>query len=113
MVDGRAHSGGEVVLRLVGELAAGQADLLRCSIRAEIRPRARIIIDLSEVTALDGTALRVLLRAILEAREREASLRLAALSPALACLTRLAGLQELLPVYPTVEAALNRHPSGE
>jgi anti-anti-sigma factor len=98
--------GGALVLRLEGELDLAACDGLRARVDAAAgRP---LVFDMAEVTFVDSSALRELLRAQMECERRGDRLVVAALP---AAVTRLLGLTRtatLFEIAPTREAALAR-----
>ena len=73
-----------------------------------------LIVDLAQVTYLSSSGLRVLLVAAKRLRQSGGHLLLCCPQPAVARILRLTGFVEILPVYPTREAALKavEVPSG-
>lgn len=100
---------GVVVLSLDGEFDLAAAPALRKELVAAQSAGGRaVVLDMSEVTFLDSSALRELLRADVALRTHGASLVLAAVRPAVARLFELTRTTGLLTVAPTVEQALER-----
>lgn len=64
-----------------------------------------VVVDLSRVTLVDASGLGVLVEGLSRARAAGASLRLAG-PLRLARVLRIAGLEAMLPLHPSVEAAV-------
>ncbi len=96
-IDSR-REGAEHVVRLAGELdLAHGADLERELLRVEATDAKRIVVDLSSLTFIDSTGVRVMLQA--QARSRADSNRLSLIRPP-APVNRVfvvCGLERLLP----------------
>ena len=108
-IEERPAPSGVVVLALSGEFDLASIPSAREhfeQVRAR-RPRG-VVLDLSEVTFADSSALRELLRHDAGLREDGARLVLAAPSAAVERLLELTRARELLDVAPTVERALDR-----
>ena len=105
----RPAPAGAVVLALTGEIDVAAAAVVRERFAAALarRPLA-VVVDMAEVTFVDSSALRELLRA--DAAMRAAGTRFvpAALPPVVARLLDLTRARELLDVAPSVDAALRQ-----
>jgi anti-sigma B factor antagonist len=98
---------GYVVVALRGELdetnAAGAARILM----AAVAPQLRIIVDLAEVTFMDCRSVRELMSVRAQAHQAGGALLLAGLQPIVRRLFSLLDLIGLLPVFASVEEAVN------
>jgi anti-sigma B factor antagonist len=100
---------GVVVLGMDGEFDLAAAPAIREQLAAARAGGPRgVVLDMTEVTFLDSSALRELLRADVALRADGAPLVLAALRPSVARLLELTQTTGLLTVAPTVEEALQR-----
>jgi anti-anti-sigma factor len=70
------------------------------------RPGARVVVDLSDVTFLDSTRLGVLVTSLKRLREVDGSLDLVVASPRVLKVFTLTGLDVVIPIHETVDAAL-------
>jgi len=87
-------------------VAGGPAEAFEQQLQQLLRTgRANLIIDLSEVTAIDSAGIRALVRGHTTARRVGGTLRLAAQSPAVSQVLELAHLSEVFESYDSVEAA--------
>jgi anti-sigma B factor antagonist len=77
-----------------------------------LRPEAaqHLILDMSGVTFLDSAGVGALVSLFVNRRNHAKTFALAALSPQGTAVVTVAGLQNLLPIYRTVEEATNRKP---
>lgn len=93
------------VFKLMGEVDLARQDEL--AVIEEAAAEARFaIVDLSEVTFLDSTALNWLLRTKKTVEEKRGWLRVVAPTGMVTRLVSLAGLQDMIDVFPTqLEAA--------
>lgn len=96
------------VFAAAGEIDAsngpGFADLLAVELAS--KPDV-LIVDLSEVDFCSSSAASALLRASGDAHERRIGFAVASSQRAVRRLVDILGLRTLIPLYPTVEAALN------
>jgi anti-anti-sigma factor len=87
-------------------VAGGSAEAFEHQIQQLLRTgHANLVIDLSEVTAIDSAGIRALVRGHTTARRVGGTLRLAALSPAVSEVLKLAHLSGVFESYESVEAA--------
>jgi anti-sigma B factor antagonist len=108
-VEPREAPSGVVLLALEGEFDLAAAPVLRERLETAGTGGARaVVLDMSEVTFVDSSALRVLLRADAVLREHGVRLTLAALQPAVARLLELTRTTDALTLAPTVAQALER-----
>lgn len=100
---------GFTVLEFRGEIdIAAAMEILPWLDRLTGRPRARIVIDLSQVEFFDCSGLRLLYRARQRVLERDGRLHLVCTHPLTLRILRVTGLSRLLPPQPTLEAALGQ-----
>lgn len=98
-----------VVLTLEGEFDLAAAPAMRERLEEACAGSVRgVVLDMSEVTFVDSSALRELLRADTAVRERGASLVLAAVPAGVTRLLELTRTTGMLVAAPTLEAALER-----
>jgi anti-sigma B factor antagonist len=87
----------QAILALEGELdAASATDAMKRMPRLELRPGARLVLDLSGLAFMDSTGIRVILQAEQHARRCGASLVVASPSDAVMRVLELVGLDEQL-----------------
>jgi anti-anti-sigma factor len=100
---------GVVVLELEGEFDLAAAPAIRERLTAARAARARgVVLDMTEVTFVDSSVLRELLRAEATMRSEGVPLVIAALRPPVARLLELTCTTGLLTIAPTVAEALQR-----
>ena len=105
----RDAADGLVVLALEGEFDLAAAPDMREQLERAHADAARgVVLDLAEVTFLDSSALRELLRADAALRTRGAQLLLVAVPAPVARLLELTRTTGMLTVAPTLAAALER-----
>lgn len=78
------------------------------NMRAE--PASYIVMDLSGVTFLDSAGVGALVSLFVNRRNQKKALALAALPPQASAVVTVAGLQNLLPIYKTIDEALAKKP---
>jgi len=98
--------GDVVVISVGGEVDAHTAPAVREAVDDRIRPGARVVVDLSDVTFLDSTGLGVLVTSLKRLREVDGSLDLVVASPRVLKVFTLTGLDVVIPIHETVDAAL-------
>ena len=100
------RQGGDVIVRLAGELDLYNAPILREALGAAVeQPPRRLVVDLAEVSFVDSTALGVLLEARGLLRDREEFV-LAAPGAETRRTLQVSGLDRHIRVSDTVEGAL-------
>ena len=96
---------GVVVVRVEGEL-----DLATCAsfedAIAETDPDQRLVIDLTQCTFLDSSAVRVLVTTVRAAQEAKGSVSLVATDPGILRVLEIAGVDTMLTVHPSVDDAI-------
>jgi anti-anti-sigma factor len=87
-------------------VAGGAAEAFERQLQQLLRTgHANVVIDLSEVTEIDGAGVRALVRSHTSAQRMGGTLRLAAPSPAVSQMIELARLQDVFESYDSVETA--------
>lgn len=95
------------VVPLSGRIDAATAPSLRDRVREAVASGARhVVIDLSDVTFLSSSGLRILLLMARELRRQNADLRLCAARPQVAEVFRLTGFDQIFELFQTREAAV-------
>jgi anti-anti-sigma factor len=108
-IDARDPIDGIMVLALSGELDLAAAPAIRERLADARTTGARgVVLDMAEVTFLDSSALRELLRADAALRTDGVALVLATVRPPVERLLELTNTTGMLTVAPTLEAALQR-----
>ncbi|MEU0333887.1 STAS domain-containing protein [Streptomyces sp. NPDC006193] len=98
---------GAVVLSVTGELDHYTGPALRQAVEEVLRtPGTGLIADLSGVQYCDSTGMTVIITTYHRAEAAGSPLVVAGLSPGLAELFRVAGLDQIFPLYPTVRDAV-------
>lgn len=92
------HVGGELDLAMMPDLE---------NVISGLDPSDSLVFDLTGCTFLDSSALRAILSAARSAREAGGEVSLVAQAPGLLRILEIATIDTLVPVYPTVEAALD------
>jgi anti-anti-sigma factor len=108
-IETRTTPDGVVVLALEGEFDLAAAPAMRERLTAARAAGARgVVLDMTEVTFVDSSVLRELLRAEAQMQSEGVPLVIAALRPPVARLLELTHTAGLLKVAPTVAEALQR-----
>jgi anti-anti-sigma factor len=97
------------VLVIAGEYDAGDTDLREQILAAVAEGDGRVVVDMIDVTFADSSVVRALVAGCQAAEERGGWLRLAYTHHMLRRVIDICGLEELLPQYPSVQAAVNGH----
>ncbi len=93
------------VLAVTGEIDLATAPQFEREVSEYIREGCRLCLDLSGVSFMDSTGLRVLIGALKGVEENDGSLRVVAGDGPVAKLLTITGLDERLDLYPSVAAA--------
>ena len=99
------------VVDLRGELDIGRKEELHRALTIEVPTRA-VLLDLSDVTYADSTALTELLRFKLQADDRNVLVAIVVVAPQLERIIRYAGLHEVFNIFQERAAALEYLASG-
>jgi anti-sigma B factor antagonist len=107
-VEVRQLSAGSYVIALAGELdLAGVPDLTDAL--ARLPPDAdRTFVDLSQLSFIDSSGLRLLIEAAKSAQERGATMILVGPTPTVQRVFQIVGVADLVPVEATLEAAIEK-----
>ncbi len=96
-----------VVLDVSGELDLYTSPALQDALRGLLTEgRTRLIVNLSETTYLDSTALRILTAARQQSQEAGGNVGLVYTQPPIDRLMTITGLKDLFPVFPSEADAL-------
>lgn len=107
-------SGRTAVVAAAGEIDLTNAEYLRDALLSALDAGAAgLVADLTAATFLDSAGVTALVRASRRASANGAALRLAVAGPAVLRVIELVGLNQLVPVYPTVGEALASLPAQE
>jgi len=96
------------IYQLKGKLSLETVNEFIQTLRPE--PAHHLILDLSGVTFLDSSGVGALVSLFVNRRNHSKTFALAALAPQSAAVVTVAGLQNLLPIYKTVEEAMEKKP---
>jgi len=104
--------GQHTVIRMPAEIDAANADEVRQALLAAATPgTAILIIDMSGTTFCDSAGVHAIIAAYKQAAAVDTQLRLVA--PAVMRILTLVGVDQLVPLYPTLQAALAGAPSAQ
>lgn len=104
---------GATVLVLAGELDRGSAASVRAQLHAAASGEQHVIVDLGQLRFIDSSGIKELLdanRAVMQSRRKFA---LVVSSPALQKIFHIVGVDQVLPVLPTVDDAVKTVTAGE
>jgi anti-sigma B factor antagonist len=93
-----------LVIQLSGKLSLETVHSFVSEMRPE--PAPRLVLDMSQVTFLDSAGVGALVSIFVSRRNHGKTLALAALTPQGTAVMQVSGLIKLLPIFPTVEAAV-------
>lgn len=99
---------GVSVVRITGELRAGDASLIDVVQPHIDRPSARVVLDLSGVAYVSSAGLGELVRLAAQANSQRAGFTLAALSPFVAGVLETTQLNRFFDTAPDVESAIRK-----
>jgi anti-sigma B factor antagonist len=99
-----ATNGANLVTRLNGKLSLETVHNFIQAMRQE--PADHVVLDMSGVSFLDSAGVGALVSLFVNRRNNGKSLVLAGLTQQGSAVMQVAGLTKILPVFPTVEAAL-------
>ena len=94
------------VVAVGGEIDVHTAPQVDEALEAVAGPGAAIVADLSKVEFIDSTGLSVLVRALARSRDEDGTLAVVATSERVTKVLRLTGLDAVLAVYDSVDAAV-------
>ncbi len=97
---------GTRVLSPAGEIDHHSADTLHQALAASRTPAPRTVLDFREVTFMNSTGINILISAHQNTQAHGGQLRLAHVPPPVMDVLRIVGLDEILPLYPTLDLAL-------
>jgi anti-anti-sigma factor len=101
------HTAGEcVILRLAGELDVTNAAEAEEAVRVAWQDSpSHLVFDLSRLTFMDSTGVRVLVRARRMATEHQGTIALAGLTPSVSRIIEVTGLDQVIAVHATLDEA--------
>ncbi len=103
------EEGGRVVVAAIGEVDVFTAPQLDAELsRLTGDGRTDLVVDLSRVDFLDSTGLSVLVKTLKRVREADGRLDVVVTAERVAKVFRLTGLDQLIPLHPSVAEALAR-----
>jgi anti-sigma B factor antagonist len=97
--------GGTVVVRVDGELDMATTPSLDDAL-ARAGPGERLVLDLTDCTFMDSSAIRTLVTGAQAASVAGGSMSLVVADEWIQRTLQVAGIETMLPVYPTLEAAI-------
>jgi anti-sigma B factor antagonist len=96
---------GAAVIRVEGELDMATSESFEVAL-AKSEPGQRLVVDLSECTFLDSSAVRLLVGAARDAGESNGRVSLVVRDPGIRRVLEIAAVDTILPVHETLGAAL-------
>jgi len=103
-----SRRGETALVSLAGEVDLGAAPVLRKALLDPVMDRRALVVDLAAVAYIDSSGIAALVEAYQGARANATRLVLAAPSPAVLRVLKLARLDQIFTLAETVEAALAR-----
>jgi anti-sigma B factor antagonist len=110
VVDVRPGTSGVTVLALAGELDLGSIGALKEAVSHRLAADAHVVLDLAGLTFCDSTGLGAFVALHRQARSTGAQFALAAPRRRIADLFTLSGIDQVISVYDSVEAAASAPP---
>ena len=110
--DVHPETSGAAVLALAGELDLGSIGALKEAVGHRLTAEAHVVLDLAGLTFCDSTGLGAFVALHRQARSAEARFALAAPRRRIADLFTLSGIDQVISVYDSVEAALSTPPEA-
>jgi anti-sigma B factor antagonist len=99
-------SGRTAIIRLPGEIDLTRSDAVRETLLAALNQAAlALIVDMTGTTFCDSSGITALVRAARRAAATGATIRLAVTAPPVLRVLNLVGIDRLLEIYPSVDAA--------
>ncbi|WP_344972890.1 STAS domain-containing protein [Salinactinospora qingdaonensis] len=107
-INHRSHEDGTVLV-LNGEIDISTEDEFHRAVIDAAREckHGRVVLDCANLAFIDSSGLRVLIQSNKAGKEHDSRLLIAAPSERVAQILRVTGIDTRIPVFPTVEAALN------
>jgi anti-sigma B factor antagonist len=97
--------GGAVVIHVEGELDLATSDTFEDALGAS-DPGGQTVIDLTECTFIDSSAVRLFVEAARAAQETQGQVSLVTRDPGILRVLEIAAVDTMLPVHDSVEAAI-------
>lgn len=105
---------GAVVLSISGEVDLANASSLRAQLKAAIETRKHlIVVDLKDLRYIDSCGIHALLDTHHAVARNGCSIALAAVPSMVQRIFKIVGLAQMIPVFPTVETAVESLRRGE
>ena len=98
---------GAVCLSLSGEVDLANASDLRAHLKAVARNDTDLVVDMSEIRYIDSSGVKAFLDAHLTFKEAKRRMVLAAVTPTVWKILNILGVDQVVSVFATIEAALN------
>ncbi|HEV2358962.1 MAG TPA: STAS domain-containing protein [bacterium] len=102
----RRDFGGVACVALTGELDLATVSTLSGQMNAVAETEDHLILDLGELRYIDSTGIKAMLDAHRAFARRGRRLALAAVSAMVLKILRVVGVDKMIPIFPTVDAAL-------
>lgn len=97
---------GAVCIALIGELDLASVSTLQAQFMAVAQSEDHVIVDMSELRYIDSTGAKALLDAHRLLSRTRRRIVLAAVQPMARRIIDVMGLEKAIPIFPTIEAAL-------
>ena len=97
---------GAVCLSLTGEVDLANASDLRAHLKAVARNDNNLIVDMSELRYIDSSGIRTLIEAHHTFKQTRRKMVLAAVTPSVQKIFSIVGMDRIMPVFVSIEAAL-------
>ena len=101
----QTHPGGAEVVRVEGELDLATSETLEDAIEPS-DPGGHLVIDLSECTFIDSSAVRLFVEAARAAQDAGGKVSLVTRDPGILRVLEIAAVDTMLPVHDSVDAAV-------
>lgn len=101
------HTATAVLLHVRGEVDLASVHVLDAALESALKMDQPVVVNLTEVSYIDSTGLLALVRCRERARRDGQRMALVVHSPTVRKLVEILQLDRIIPVFPSVDAALN------
>lgn len=106
LLSAQRHLDGALVLSVSGEVDLANVSSLREHLKTAIETAKNLVVDLRDLRYIDSSGIAVLLEARRALARDGRSIALAAAPPMVQRILTIVRLEQVIPVFPTVEAAV-------
>lgn len=100
------ENAGYTIVHLTGEVDLSHSPAARQAILDRLQARSELLVDLSEVSYIDSSGVATLVEGFQVARQKDLDFALVGVSDAAMSVLRLARLDQVFPIYASLQARL-------